>query len=111
MVPVGGRAVIMGYDAAKEPNQLRRQIGVVFQSQSVDVKLTAAENLRHQGNLYGLRGAKLRERTQAMLARVGLAERANDRVETFSGGMLRRVELAKGLLHQPAVLLLDEPTT
>jgi ABC-2 type transport system ATP-binding protein len=111
MVPVGGRAIIMGYDAAKEPNQLRRQIGVVFQAQSVDVKLTAAENLKHQGHLYGLHGAALDSRIKEILGRVGLADRAKEKVETFSGGMQRRVELAKGLLHHPTVLLLDEPTT
>src|SRR5919204_3790123 len=111
MLPSEGRAVIMGSDAARNPNRLRREIGVVFQAQSVDVKLTAAENLRHQGHLYGLSGSALRARIEEMLTRVGLADRANDRVETFSGGMQRRVELAKGLLHHPSVLLLDEPTT
>ncbi|MGE5206568.1 MAG: ATP-binding cassette domain-containing protein [Chlamydiota bacterium] len=111
MLPSEGRALILGCDAAKDPNGLRRQIGVVFQAQSVDVKLSAAENLRHQGHLYGLSGASLRARIQEMLGRVGLADRANERVETFSGGMQRRVELAKGLLHHPSVLLLDEPTT
>jgi ABC-2 type transport system ATP-binding protein len=111
MLPSEGRATIMGSDAGKESSRLRRQIGVVFQAQSVDIKLTAAENLRHQGHLYGLSGAPLRARIAEMLGRVGLADRANDRVETFSGGMQRRVELAKGLLHHPSVLLLDEPTT
>ena len=111
MVPSGGRAVIMGFDAAKEPNQLRRQNGVVFQAQSIDVKLTAAENLWHQGHLYGLQGAELKSRIAEMLSRVGLADRAREKAETFSGGMQRRLELAKGLRHHPAVLLLDEPTT
>src|SRR5437762_11085683 len=85
--------------------------GVVFQEKSVDVKLTAAENLMHQGHLYGLHGASLKARIAQMLERVGLSDRANDTVETFSGGMLRRVEIAKGLMHKPSVLLLDEPTT
>jgi ABC-2 type transport system ATP-binding protein len=111
MIPSGGRAVIMGFDAAKDPTKLRRQIGVVFQAQSIDVKLTAAENLWHQGHLYGLRGALLKSRIAEMLARVGLADRAKEKAETFSGGMQRRLELAKGLLHHPGVLLLDEPTT
>src|SRR5437899_10266585 len=111
MVPVGGRAVILGHDAAREPSQLRREIGVVFQSQSIDVKLTATENLRHQGHLYGLRGKDLSARIASVLERVGLAERAKEKAETFSGGMQRRLELAKGLLHGPRVLLLDEPTT
>ena len=111
MLPTGGRAVIVGCDAAQDPVTLRRQIGVVFQAQSVDAKLTAYENLWHQGHLYGLRGAALKKRVNEILARVGLADRAKERVETFSGGMQRRVELAKGLLHHPGVLLLDEPTT
>ena len=111
MVPVGGRALIAGYDAARQPNELRRHIGVVFQAQSIDVKLTAAENLWHQGHLYGLRGATLKTRIAEILSRVGLSDRANEKAETFSGGMQRRLELAKGLLHHPSVLLLDEPTT
>ena len=111
MKPTAGRAIIMGYDAAKDPAALRRQIGVVFQAQSVDAKLTAYENLWHQGHLYGLHGAALKKRIAEILGRVGLADRANELVETFSGGMSRRVELAKGLLHHPSVLLLDEPTT
>ncbi len=111
MVPTGGRALLMGFDVAREPAQLRRRIGVVFQAQSVDSKLTAYENLWHQGHLYGLRGSTLSRRIDEILGRVGLADRAKERVETFSGGMQRRIELAKGLLHHPGVLLLDEPTT
>lgn len=111
MIPTAGRAVIMGYDAAQDPASVRREIGVVFQAPSVDQKLTAYENLWHQGHLYGLRGAGLKTRVGEILTRVGLADRAMERVETFSGGMQRRVELAKGLLHRPGVLLLDEPTT
>jgi len=111
MLPSEGHAVIMGHDAASDPSGLRREIGVVFQAQSIDVKLTAAENLCHQGHLYGLSGVALTARIQEMLERVGLADRAKERAETFSGGMQRRLELAKGLLHHPSVLLLDEPTT
>jgi ABC-2 type transport system ATP-binding protein len=111
MIPSAGRATIMGCDAVQEPGRLRRQIGVVFQAQSVDLKLTAYENLWHQGHLYGLRGSALKRRIQEILSRVGLADRAQELVETFSGGMQRRIELAKGLLHHPGVLLLDEPTT
>ncbi|MGB2835336.1 MAG: ATP-binding cassette domain-containing protein, partial [Candidatus Sulfotelmatobacter sp.] len=111
MLPTAGRATILGCDAAREPARLRRQIGVVFQAQSIDLKLTAYENLWHQGHLYGLRGAALKNRIQEILSRVGLADRSKELVETFSGGMQRRIELAKGLLHHPGVLLLDEPTT
>lgn len=111
MIPTAGRALVMGCDASQDPASLRRQIGVVFQAQSVDPKLTAYENLWHQGHLYGLRGSALKRRVDEILSRVGLADRAKERVETFSGGMQRRIELAKGLLHHPGVLLLDEPTT
>jgi ABC-2 type transport system ATP-binding protein len=111
MVPSSGGARIAGFDPVTQPNQVRRRIGVVAQAQSVDVKLTATENLMHQGHLYGLSGARLKHRIADMLERVGLSDRANDLVETFSGGMQRRVELAKGLMHRPSVLLLDEPTT
>ena len=111
MLPTSGHAVIQGFDASINPSALRRHIGVVFQAQSNDPKLTAYENLWHQGHLYGLRGAALKSRITEILERVGLADRASDEVEKFSGGMERRVELAKGLLHHPSVLLLDEPTT
>src|SRR5215469_18448588 len=82
MVPVGGRAVIVGHDAATDPSQLRREIGIVFQSQSIDLKLTAAENLRHQGHLYGWHGAALSKRIAEILGRVGLADRAKEKAET-----------------------------
>src|ERR1051326_4055194 len=111
MLPTSGRALVSGFDSTRQPDEVRRRIGVVFQSKSVDLKLTAAENLWHQGHLYGLRGVTLKSRIQEMLERVALADRAKDKVETFSGGMQRRVELAKGLMHRPSVLLLDEPTT
>lgn len=111
MLPTSGTAIIAGLDAVRQPGTLRRHIGVVFQAQSVDPKLTARENLWHQGHLYGLRGPQLRKRIDEILTRIGLLDRANDQVETFSGGMQRRIELAKGLLHHPEVLLLDEPTT
>ena len=111
MVPTSGSATIAGFDAVRQPGALRRHIGVVFQAQSVDPKLTAYENLWHQGHLYGLRGPELKTRITEILTRVGLLDRRADRVETFSGGMQRRIELAKGLLHHPEVLLLDEPTT
>jgi ABC-2 type transport system ATP-binding protein len=89
----------------------RRRIGVVFQSPSLDKKLTVRENLIHQGHIYGLHSAALRSRIGELLARFGLSDRANDFVEKLSGGLRRRVELAKGLLYQPELLLLDEPST
>lgn len=111
MLPSSGQASIGGCDAVTDPHGVRRRIGVVFQERSIDLKLSAEENLMHQGHLYGLSGAPLRSRIAAMLERVGLSSRAAERLETFSGGLQRRVELAKGLLHRPSVLLLDEPST
>jgi ABC-2 type transport system ATP-binding protein len=111
MLPNSGRALIAGFDTARKADEVRRRIGVVFQAQSADIKLTAAENLWHQGHLYGLSGSALRTRIAEMLRRVGLQDRAKEKVETFSGGMQRRIELAKGLMHRPRILLLDEPTT
>ena len=109
--PAAGSVTVCGADAIRRPALARRALGVVFQSPSLDRKLTAAENLRHQGRLYGLRGADLELRIAAALERVGLTARAGERVERLSGGLARRVELAKGMLHRPRLLLLDEPTT
>ena len=112
LVPLqSGEVRVLGSDLRGETRALRRRLGVVFQHPSVDGKLTVAENLAHHGRLYGLSGAHLRERVAAMLERVGLAARATDLVETLSGGLRRRVELAKALLHQPELLILDEPST
>ena len=90
---------------------VRQHIGVVFQAPSLDKKLTVAENLMHQGHLYGLSGRRLRERQDEMLRRLALTDRRNEMVEKLSGGLRRRVELAKGMLHRPRLLLLDEPST
>jgi ABC-2 type transport system ATP-binding protein len=109
--PQKGSIRIFGFDVATQPQEVRRRIGVVFQAPSLDKKLTAYENLMHQGHLYGLKGAELDGRIKRLLERVKLADRAHEYVETFSGGMRRRVELAKGLIHGPQLLLLDEPST
>jgi ABC-2 type transport system ATP-binding protein len=111
MVPTDGRAEVAGHDVAREPAAVRRSIGVVFQTQSLDKALTVEENLRAQGHLHGLSGTPLRGRMQQVMERLGLADRRNDIVETLSGGLKRRVEIAKGLLHRPVVLLMDEAST
>ena len=111
MPPTSGDLYVLGYDIVREPFLVRRQLGVVFQHPSLDQKLTVIENLRHHGHLYDMSGRTLQSRMRAMLERFGLNERANDLVETLSGGLQRRAELAKGLLHAPAVLVLDEPNT
>ena len=111
MVPSSGHARVEGFDAATAPNKVRQQIGIVFQARSLDLKLTVFENLKHQGHLYGLTGKRLTTRIDEVLQRVGLTDRAKEFVETLSGGMQRRVELAKGLIHSPSILLLDEPST
>jgi ABC-2 type transport system ATP-binding protein len=109
--PTGGRAAVLGHDVTREAARVRAGIGVVFQSPALDRKLTVRENLAIQGRLYGLAGGVLRQACDAMLRQVRLLERAGDRVETLSGGLVRRAEIAKGLLHGPRLLLLDEPST
>jgi ABC-2 type transport system ATP-binding protein len=111
LMPDEGHAGVFGLDVVRDAAAIRRRIGVVFQNQSLDRRLTAAENLLHQGHLYGLRGPALAQRIEWVLERAGLAERRNQIVDTLSGGLRRRVELAKALLHQPDLLLLDEPST
>jgi ABC-2 type transport system ATP-binding protein len=106
-----GKVRILGFDPSTDRDAIRSRIGVVFQSPSLDRQLTAEENLTHQGHMYGLRGADLKRRVQNALAAVGLTDRSREFVGQFSGGMRRRVEVAKGLLHDPQVLLLDEPST
>jgi ABC-2 type transport system ATP-binding protein len=111
MVPGEGRALIAGHDVVQDPAAVRRSVGVVFQTQSLDKALTVEENLRSQGHLHGLSGAVLRDRMERAMEQLGLADRRKDVVETLSGGLRRRVEIAKALLHRPQVLLMDEAST
>jgi len=108
--PTSGTALVNGYDILKQAHEVRESIGIVFQDPSLDDRLTAMENLELHGRLYDLSGARARERAGEVLELVGLKERARALVKTFSGGMKRRLELARGLMHQPKVLFLDEPT-
>ena len=111
MVPTEGRAVIDGHDVARDPAAVRRHIGVVFQTQSLDKSLTVEENLRAQGHLHGLSGADLRGRMQTTMDTLSVADRRKDLAGALSGGLRRRVEIAKALLHRPQVLLMDEAST
>ena len=108
--PTAGRATIAGFDVAREAEAVRGQIGIVFQDSTLDDRLTARENLTFHGQLYGLERADIDRRAGEMLERVGLDDRADDIVLTYSGGMKRRLEIARGLMHSPTVLFLDEPT-
>src|SRR5689334_17699181 len=106
-----GEVQILGHDLRREASAIRSQLGIVFQSPSIDKKLTVMENVIHHGRLYGLNGRELRNRADEMLTRLGLADRRSELVEQLSGGLRRRVELATGMLHRPRLLLLDEPST
>lgn len=112
LLPAGGGTVrIFGHGLPAEAAAARRRLGVVFQSPSLDLQLSIQENLTHQGHLYGLRGRELAGRIDDALARLGLADRRRERGESLSGGLRRRAEIAKALLHRPDVMLLDEPST
>lgn len=109
--PSQGCARVFGLDVVRDADAIRRRIGVVFQEPALDRQLTVAENLRHQGHLYGLRGRRLGGRVKEVLARLGLSDRRDDMVSRLSGGLRRRADLARGLLHGPDLLILDEPST
>jgi len=108
--PTSGRVIVEGYDAVKEPGKVRRLIGVVFQEPSLDQQLTAYDNMYIHGRLYGYNGGELRKRILELLEFVDLKEYAFKQVKYFSGGMKRRLEIARGLLTNPDILILDEPT-
>jgi len=108
--PDGGHASVAGFDVARQPKAVRRRIGLVFQEPTLDDRLTAEQNLRFHAVLYHVPPAEVEERIGRVLRLVALEDRRHDLVSTFSGGMARRLEIARGMLHTPAVLFLDEPT-
>lgn len=111
LLPAGGSVRILDLSLPEDARAIRRCLGVAFQSPSLDKKLTVEENLLHQGRLYGLRGKELQARVRETLQQMAVWDRRRDFVEVLSGGLARRVEIAKTLLHRPGLLLLDEPST
>jgi ABC-2 type transport system ATP-binding protein len=109
--PTSGTAIVASHDIIRDPNAVRASIGVIPQNMTSDPELTCAENIGIHARLYGITGARRRERTGELLAAVGLSDRANALASTLSGGMRRRLEIARGLVHDPQILFLDEPTT
>ncbi len=108
--PTAGSTTIWGYDSFTRPDEVRNSIGIVFQDPSVDEVLTGYENMWFHGRLYKVDGSTMERRIIELLEMVELADRKDDQVKTYSGGMKRRLEIARGLLHHPKVLFLDEPT-
>ncbi len=108
--PTSGTAKVNGYDIVKEPNKVRKSIGIVFQDPSIDDRLTGRENLYMHANLYGVPASEQKERINRILKLIELEDRADHLLRTYSGGMRRRLELGRGLIHYPKVLFLDEPT-
>lgn len=112
LMPLSSGSVnILGFDLRTQAKAIRKVMGVVFQHPALDIKLTVRENLRHHGHLYRLKGKILNHRISELLEKFGISDRANDLVEKLSGGLQRRVEIAKAMLHSPSILLLDEPSS
>lgn len=110
LTPTSGKASVCGHDCAGEPSEVRKSIGIVFQDTTLDKDLTAFENLMFHAYLYNIKRREIKKRIHDSLHFVGLYERRDDLVRKFSGGMKRRLEVARGLIHRPRVLFLDEPT-
>ena len=110
MRPTGGTATVAGFDVDRQQADVRARIGLVFQDPSLDGQLTARENLQFHAFVYSVPSAERKQRIAEVLEMVELTDRANSMVMTFSGGMKRRLEIARGMLHTPEVLFLDEPT-
>jgi ABC-2 type transport system ATP-binding protein len=110
LIPTSGRASVGGFDIVTQVRQVQRSIGLVFQDPTVDEYLTAEQNLRFHGYAYGVPGDVIEKRIEELMALVELSDRRKSKVATYSGGMKRRLELARGLLHHPQILFLDEPT-
>ena len=111
LAPTGGRAVVAGFDVASDPGSVRLRIGAALQDVSLDPKQTGAELLRLQGSLYGLSTRVVKQRVEQLAELIELGDALDRRIETYSGGMQRRLDLAAALVHNPDVLFLDEPTT
>ncbi len=108
--PTGGSAQVNGFDVAEQQSQVRSSIGIIFQDPSLDEELTAHENMRFHAMLYDVSREDFKRRSEELIEMVDLTDKLGDQVRTYSGGMKRRLEIARGLLHRPRVLFLDEPT-
>ena len=107
---VTGTVSVLGHDVRRAPSAALKRLGVVFQQRTLDLDLTARQNLTYHGRLHGMSRREISDRTAQELERIGLADRAGDKIRSLSGGQMRRVEIARSLLHKPQLLLLDEPT-